>query len=244
MIFTPTPSPPNGWRFVVTCIRPLSVQYNSDTAPQSKFTSNLQDKVRYVVHFSNLKLYLPLDLIVTRVHSVLTFKQTTCLETYIDFNTPQSSLAGIGFLKNFFTIMKKSVFGKTQEKRVQHCCTVQSADTYTESSHSAVRLTSQSYACKIPSSGQHMPFTQIISIEIWRRMQRVVILASIPSTTHYSATYRKAYGYFKDELNSVPMQQFVGLHLKCYAFHRTGQVNGNILQHTKPVEKKSVLNAA
>ena len=34
----------------------------------------------------------------------------------------------------------------------------------------------------------------------------------------YNAMNRKALGFFKDELNSVYMQQFVGLRQKCYAF--------------------------
>ena len=49
----------------------------------------------------------------------------------------------------------------------------------------------------------------------------------------------KALGFFKDELNSVPMQEFVGICPKCYAFLCTGKVDKNILQHTKPVEKKT-----
>ena len=44
------------------------------TAPQRKLTPNLRDKVRCVVHYRNLKLYLQLGLVVTRIHRVLTFK--------------------------------------------------------------------------------------------------------------------------------------------------------------------------
>ena len=50
---------------------------------------------------------------------------------------------------------------------------------------------------------------------------------------------RKAIGFFKDELNSVPMQQFVGLRPKCYDFLCTGKVSNNMLQHTNPVEKNA-----
>ena len=50
---------------------------------------------------------------------------------------------------------------------------------------------------------------------------------------------RKALGFFKDELNSVPMQQFVGLRPKCYAFLCTGKMNNNLFQHTNPVESKA-----
>ena len=58
-----------------------------------------------------------------------------------------------------------------------------------------------------------------------------------------SAMNRKAIGSFKDGLNSVPMQQFVGLHPKCYAFLCTGKVINNMLQHTNPVEKKTAKGA-
>ena len=59
-----------------------------ESAPQRKLAPNLRDKVKYVVHYRNLKLYLQLGLVVTKVHRVLTCKQST----YIDFNTRQRSL--------------------------------------------------------------------------------------------------------------------------------------------------------
>ena len=40
------------------------------TTPQRKLTPNLRDKVRYVVDYRNLKLYLQLGLVVTRVQGV------------------------------------------------------------------------------------------------------------------------------------------------------------------------------
>ena len=46
-----------------------------ESAPQKKLTPNLQDKVKYAVHYRNLKLYLQLGLVVTKVHRVLAFKQ-------------------------------------------------------------------------------------------------------------------------------------------------------------------------
>ena len=50
---------------------------------------------------------------------------------------------------------------------------------------------------------------------------------------------RKALGFFKDELNYMPMQEFVGLRPKCFAFLCTGNVDKNVLRHTRPVEKKT-----
>ena len=38
---------------------------------------NMRDKARYVVHYRKLKLNLQLGLVVTRIHRVLTFKQST-----------------------------------------------------------------------------------------------------------------------------------------------------------------------
>ena len=52
----------------------------------------------------------------------------------------------------------------------------------------------------------------------------------------HDTSIRKALGFFKDELNSVPMQEFVGLLPTCQAFLCMGKVDKNILQHNKPVE--------
>ena len=81
------------------------------TAPQRKLSPNLRDKVRYVVHYRYLELYLQ----VTRIHRVLTVKQSTWLKTCIDFNTHQHSVVGSSFLRDFFTLMNNSVIGNTQE---------------------------------------------------------------------------------------------------------------------------------
>ena len=65
-----------------------------ESTPQRKLTPNLRDKVKYVEHYRNLKLYLQLGISVTTVHRVLTFKQSPWLNAYIDFNTRQRPLAG------------------------------------------------------------------------------------------------------------------------------------------------------
>ena len=54
----------------------------------------------------------------------------------------------------------------------------------------------------------------------------------------YDTSNRKALGFYKDELNSIPMKEFAGLRPKCYAFLCTGKVDRNIVQHSRPVEKK------
>ena len=55
----------------------------------------------------------------------------------------------------------------------------------------------------------------------------------------YSAMNRKTLGFFKDELNSLPVQQLVGLRSKGYGFLCTGKMGNSIFQHTNPVRKKT-----
>ena len=55
----------------------------------------------------------------------------------------------------------------------------------------------------------------------------------------YDTSNREALGFFKDELNLVPMREFVGLRPQCYAFLCTGKVDKNVLQHTRPVGKNT-----
>ena len=93
-----------------------------ESAPQRKLKPNLRDKVKYVVHYRNQKLYLQLCLLVTKVHRVWTFKQSLWLKAYIYFNTRQRSLAGDSFLKDFFKLMNNSAFGKTQEDLRNRIC--------------------------------------------------------------------------------------------------------------------------
>ena len=54
----------------------------------------------------------------------------------------------------------------------------------------------------------------------------------------YSDSNRKALGFFKDELNCIQMEEFIGLRPKCYAL-ALGKVDRNALQHLGSVEKKT-----
>merc|ERR1711893_330289 len=52
-----------------------------------KLIPNLYDKKEYVLHIKNLPQYMALGLVVSRVHSVIRFKQAAWLKPYIDLNT-------------------------------------------------------------------------------------------------------------------------------------------------------------
>ena len=266
------------------------------SAPQRKLAPNLRDKVRYVVHYRNLKLYLQLGLVVTKIHRVLKFKQSTWLKTYIDFNTHQRSLAASSFTKDFFKLMNNSVFGKTQEnlrkrvhvelitdngilrKRVAKPNFYRSSpitDCLTAIQYTVATLTLNrpiyvgfsvldlsklhmynfhyNHMCvKYPCPDQlRLLFTDTDSLVYAVHTEDIYRDMVEDAATHYdfseypldhplySDMNRRAIGFFKDELNSMPIQQFVGLRPKCYAFLCTGKVSNSMLQHTNPVEKKT-----
>ena len=80
-----------------------------------KLTPNLRDKVKYVVHYENLKLYERLGLITTKIYRGIKFEESQWLKKYINKNTELRTRAKNDFEKDFFKLMNNSVFGKTME---------------------------------------------------------------------------------------------------------------------------------
>ena len=75
----------------------------------------LDDKKRYVTHVRNLKQVLNHGLALKIVRRVMNFNQEAWLKSNIDTNTELRKKAINDFEKDFFKLMKNSVFGKTME---------------------------------------------------------------------------------------------------------------------------------
>ncbi len=80
-----------------------------------KLVPNLNNKIRYVIHHENLKLYLRLGLRLTKIHRGITFHESDFLQPYIQLNTDLRTTGTTEFEKDFYKLMNNSVFDKTME---------------------------------------------------------------------------------------------------------------------------------
>ena len=92
-----------------------------DTADWCDITPSLGDKVKYVVHYENLKYYLPLRMKLIKIHRILSFKQSNWLKKYVDFNTKKRQESTDEFNKSLYKLLNSSIYGKgieNQRKRM------------------------------------------------------------------------------------------------------------------------------
>ena len=69
----------------------------------------------FLIHYRLLKFYVRHEMIVDKVHTVISFKQSKRLEKYISFNTQKRNKAKNDFEKDFFKLLNKVFYGKTLE---------------------------------------------------------------------------------------------------------------------------------
>ena len=85
------------------------------TEKLEKLVANLYDKTQYVTHIKNLKQALNHELVLNKIHRVITFNQKYLFKPYIKLNTELRQKAKDNSEKDFFKLMNNAVFGKTME---------------------------------------------------------------------------------------------------------------------------------
>ena len=81
----------------------------------AKLVKTSFDKLNYVCHLRNLKLYVQQGLQVKVLYKVLQFKKSSWLGKYISKNTSMRKGVTSDSEKNFYNIMSNTCFGKTME---------------------------------------------------------------------------------------------------------------------------------
>lgn len=93
------------------------------------------DKQNYGVHSAMLQFYIKMGAEVTKIHRVVSFRQSRFFESYIDFNSLQRQVASNEFERDFYKLKNNSLFGKTMEnvrRRIDYrlCNTPEKLNTY------------------------------------------------------------------------------------------------------------------
>ena len=74
-----------------------------------KLFPNLNNKIYYVVHYKNFKLYESLALKITNIHRIIKFEESAWLEEYINLNTKlriEAKWAGDNVEVDFFKLIR------------------------------------------------------------------------------------------------------------------------------------------
>ena len=64
----------------------IADEYDIKVGDVKKVIPNLNNKTRYVLHYTNLQLYFSLEMKLIKIHSALQFKQSDWMKKYTDFN--------------------------------------------------------------------------------------------------------------------------------------------------------------
>ena len=87
-----------------------------DTYNQAeKMICDSSDKKNFLVHYRLLKSFVRHGMIVEKVHSVISFKQSKWLEKYKSFITQKRNKAKNDFEKDFYNLLNNAFYGKTME---------------------------------------------------------------------------------------------------------------------------------
>ena len=87
-----------------------------DTYTQNKkLICDWSDKKNYLIHYRMLKFYVRHGMVVDKIHDIISFRQSTWLENYINLNTRKRNRAANDFEKDFYDLLNNAFYGKTME---------------------------------------------------------------------------------------------------------------------------------
>ena len=70
-----------------------------------KLICDWTDKKKYLAHYRMLKIYVRLGMVVDKIHEIISFEHSECLEKYIGFNTQNRKKAKNDFEQINYLIM-------------------------------------------------------------------------------------------------------------------------------------------
>ena len=81
--------------------------YGGESNKVEKLVPNLRNKTKYILHYRNLQLHLPLGMKLTKIHRVLQFDQSLWV-TYIHKNTELRKQATCDSEKDLFKLLNNN----------------------------------------------------------------------------------------------------------------------------------------
>ncbi|XP_053210240.1 uncharacterized protein LOC128394030 [Panonychus citri] len=85
-----------------------------------KLIATFFKREKYVIHQRNLQFYVKHGLIVTKIHRIVSFKQSCWLKDYIMLCTRKRMVSKSNFEKNFWKLLVNAIYGKSIEDVRKH----------------------------------------------------------------------------------------------------------------------------
>ena len=100
---------PDGFNDYMKTIKP-------DTYTQTKkMICHWSDKKICLIQYRMLEFYVRHGMVADKIHEIISFEQSKCLEKYKNFNTQKRNQAVNDFEKDFNKSLNNAIYGKTME---------------------------------------------------------------------------------------------------------------------------------